>query len=169
MTLAVRRGLWNPRPFSQPNTMCTLYPESTMLSPPPAVYTGRRHGLSPWSAWPSIHLWRRRHNNPTRPWWHISQGPLLMTPSPVVLTWSQSHSDTTVVSHHTIRWLSSMGRCCMVDKHSHRNASSSSEQIDTSLTSLRRDVPLMDLQNDPVVFRLLCKSSLLFFLLFFFF
>lgn len=160
MTLGDRRGLSKPRLCTQPNTMCTLYLERTMLSPPPAGYTGCCHVFSPWSEWPSIHFLRLRETNLMLSLWASSQGPLLMTPSPVVLTWQQSHSGSIVVRHHTIHWLSSMAQCCMVDKHSHRNISSSFKQIDTSWTSLQCDLPLMDLQNDPIVFRFLHQPSL---------
>lgn len=87
--------------------------------------------LSPWSAWPCIHL---RQTNLISSW-DGSQGPLLMSPSPVALLWQQCHSDSVVAGHHCVRWLCSMAWACMVDKHSHRDTKSSFKQIDSRWTS----------------------------------
>lgn len=161
MTLVVRRGISKPLLF--PHVQYNFYNisrEYNVITTTCRVY---RMPPCPFSMkWVAKHsLPRLRHTNLMLSLWDSSQGPLLMTPSPVVLTWQQSHSGTVVVSHHTIHWLCSMAWCCMVDKHSHRNANSSFKQIDTSwtsLTSLQSDVPLMDLHNDPIVFGLLCQS-----------
>lgn len=163
MTLAVRRGISKkpllfppvqhnthniPREDNVITTTCRVY---RMLPCPFSMKWVAKHSLP-----------RLRHTNLMLSLWDSSQGPLLMTPDPVVLAWQQSHSGTIVVSHHTILWLCSMAWCCMVDKHSRRNTSSSFKQIETSWTSLtspQSDVPLMDLQNDPIVSGLLCQSS----------
>lgn len=105
---------------------------------------------------------RLRHTNLMLSLWDSSQGHCLWPPALWRSHSKQSHSGTIVASHRTIHWLCSMAWCCMVDKHSHRNTSSSFKQIDTSwtsLTSLQSVVALMDLQNDPIVSGFLCQSS----------
>lgn len=163
MTLVVRRGISNlyyPPPPIQ-HSIHNISTEYNVITTTCRVY--RMLPCPFFMKWLAKHLLPRlRHTNLMLSLWDSFQGPLLMTPSPVVLAWQQSHSGTIVVSHHTIHWLCSMASCCMVDKHSHRNASSSFKQIDTSwtsLTSLQSDVSLMELQNDLIVFGLLCQSS----------
>lgn len=115
MTLVVRRGLFKAttiHPDVQHNVHIISRQDNVILATC-GVYR-MVPCPSPWSEWPSIHFVRLRHTNLLVSLWHSSQGPLLMTPSPVVLTWQQSHSGTMVVSHHTIHWLCSMGQCCMV-------------------------------------------------------
>lgn len=136
MTLVVRRGISKPL-LSPPvqHNIHNIAREHKVITPTCRVY---RMLPCPFSMkWVAKHsLPRLRHTNLMLSLWNSSQGPLLMTPSPVVLTWQQSHSGTIVVSHHPIHWLCSMAWCCMVDKHSHRNTNSSFKQIDTSWTSL---------------------------------
>lgn len=134
------------REYNVITTTCRVY---RMLPCPFSMKWVAKHSLP-----------RLRHTNLMLSLWEISQGLLLMTPSPVALTWQQSHSGTVVASHHPVHWLCSMAWCCMVDKHSHRNINSSFKQIDfpVRLHCLHRhgriqsDVPL-------IVFGFLCQSS----------
>lgn len=126
-------------------TTCRVY---RMLPCPFSIKWVAKHSLP-----------KLRHTNLMLSLWESSQGPLLMTPSPVVLTWQQSHSGTVVVSHHPIHWLCSMAWCCMVGKHSHRNINSSFKQIDVPVFTQTWQHPVWcasnGLQNDPIVYRLL--------------
>lgn len=94
--------------------------------------------LDPFSMkWVTKHsLPRLRNTNLMLSLWDSSQGPLLMTLNPAVLSWQRSHSSPIMASHHPIHWLCSMYWFYMVDKHSYRNSNSSFKQIDTSWTSL---------------------------------
>lgn len=132
MTLVVRRGIF--KPLLPPPIQHNISREDNVITTTCRVY---RMLPCPFSMkWVAKHsLPRLRHTNLMLSLWDSPQGPLLMTPSPVVLTWQQSHSSTIVVSHHHVHWLCSMAWCCTVDKHSHRNTDSSFKQIDTSRTS----------------------------------